>query len=140
MLAVLVAGCASGIAHSEIHTGPDGLRTFTVIRAVDGNPVVCTAPLYSNPVHGRLEGEVGARDAVWLRAADGRHLSVVWPEGFSLVFDPDAALFTDKGVILARAGDNVALSMTLPDSAAGTYDDPYIASGLVFGDCYPFLR
>jgi hypothetical protein len=137
---MFVAACASGMAHSEIRTGPDGLRTFTVIRQVEGTPVVCTAPLYSNPVRGTLQGEQGAREPVWLLDAGGRHLSVVWPEGFSLVFGPDAALFTDKGVLLAGTGDNVTLSMTLPDSAAGTYDDPYIASGLVFGDCFPYLR
>ena len=36
-------------------------------------------------------------------------------------------------------GDRIVLSQTRPGDAAGTSDDPYFASGLVFGDCYPVL-
>ena len=33
----------------------------------------------------------------------------------------------------------VALAKVRWDSAAGTYADPYIASGLLFNGCYPFF-
>jgi hypothetical protein len=35
-----------------------------------------------------------------------------------------------------RAGDRITLDQTRPSDAAGTFADPYLASGLVFGDCY----
>jgi hypothetical protein len=39
-----------------------------------------------------------------------------------------------------RAGRlRIVLGQTRPEDAAGTFDDPYFASGLVFGDCYPVL-
>ncbi len=41
--------------------------------------------------------------------------------------------------VVGRAGDRIELSQTRPSDAAGTFDEPYFASGLVFGDCYPVL-
>jgi hypothetical protein len=83
------------------------------------------------------QGEAGAREPVWLRADDGGHLSLVWPEDFTLRFAPDAAIYTDRGTLVGRAGDRIVLGQMRPGDAAGTFDDPYFASGLVFGDCYP---
>jgi hypothetical protein len=130
----LVAACT---AHSVISTGPDGFRTFAVVRNADGSSVACAAFGLANPVAGILDGQAGAREPVWLRAGDGRHLSVVWPAGFTLQFAPDAAIYTDGGTLVGRAGDRIVLGQTGYGDAAGTFDDPYFASGLVFGDCYP---
>ena len=133
---LIVAGCS---AHPVISTGPDGLRTFAVVRNPDGSSVACAAFGLTDPVGGILDGQAGAREPVWLQADDGRHLSVVWPAGFTVRFEPDAAMYTDKSTLLGRAGDRIVLSQTRPGDAAGTSDDPYFASGLVFGDCYPVL-
>ena len=136
LVALLVAACA---VHSVISTGLDGLRTFAVIRNADGSSVACAAFGLTNPVAGILEGQAGARDPVWLQADDGRHLSVAWPAGFTVRFEPDAAIYTDRVTLVGRAGDRIVLGQTRPGDAAGTFDDPYFASGLVFGDCYPAL-
>ena len=40
LVAVLVAACA---VHALISTGPDGLRTFAVVRNPDGSSVACAA-------------------------------------------------------------------------------------------------
>jgi hypothetical protein len=134
LVALLVAACT---AHNAISTVSDGFRMFAVVRNADGSSVACAAFGLANPVAGILEGEAGAREPVWLRADDGGHLSVVWPEGFTLQFAPDAAIYTDRGTLVGRAGDRIVLDQTRPGDAAGTFDDPYFASGLVFGDCYP---
>jgi hypothetical protein len=63
LVALLVAACA---VHSVISTGPDGFRTFAVIRNADGSSVACAAFGLTNPVAGILEGQAGARDPVWL--------------------------------------------------------------------------
>ena len=65
LAALLVAACT---AHGVISTGPDGLRTFAVIRNPDGSSVPCAAFGLTNPVAGILEGQAGAREPVWLRA------------------------------------------------------------------------
>jgi hypothetical protein len=137
LVALLVAACT---AHSVISTGPDGFRTFAVVRNADGSSVACPAFARTNPVAGILEGQAGAREPVWLRADDGRHLSVVWPAGFTLRFAPDAAIYTDRGTLVGRAGDRIVLGQTGYGDAAGTFDDPYFASGLIFGGCYPVLQ
>jgi hypothetical protein len=137
VVALLVAACT---AHSMISTGPDGFRTFAVVRNPDGSSVACAAFGLTNPVVGILDGQAGAREPVWLRAADGRHLSVVWPEGFTLRFEPDAAIYTDRGTLLGRVGDRIVFGQTGQGDAAGTFDDPYFASGLIFGGCYPVLQ
>ena len=127
----MVAAC---VAHSLISTSPDGLRTFAV---VSGPNVACPAFARANPVTGLLEGQAGAREPVWLQAADGHHISVVWPAGFGLRFEPAAVLYTDRGTLVGRAGDQIVLGQTGWSEAAGTFDDPYFASGLIFGGCYP---
>lgn len=125
--------------HGVIETGPDGLRTFTMVPQPDGRPPACDLILVSDPVKGTLEGQAGTREPIWLVADDGRHLSVVWPEGFSVRFEPDAVLYDESGNPVGRAGSRIILDQVPWSSATGTYDDPYIASGLLFGGkCYPF--
>ncbi|MBA2559379.1 MAG: hypothetical protein H0V07_05735 [Propionibacteriales bacterium] len=137
----IVGGCSSGQGRSRstISTQPDGLRTFSVILERDGIPVVCPAFGLVNPVRGTLRGDVaGTPDRVWLESG-GRHLSIVWPGGFSLRFAPDAELSNEHGVVVAREGDLVELSQVQPDEHAGSFDDPYLASGILFDGCYPYL-
>ena len=136
MVGIVVGACT---AHAVISMGPDGLRTFAVVRNPDGSSVACAAFGLANPVAGILEGQAGAREPGWLRADDGRHGSVVWPAGFTVRFAPDVAIYTEKGGLVGRAGDRIVLDQTRRGDATGTFDDPYFASGLVFGDCYPVL-
>lgn len=133
---LIVAGCST---HPTISTDSDGLRTFKVLRNPDGSQPPCAAFGLTNPVSGKLEGQAGSRERVWLEADDGRHLSVVWPEGFKLRFEPNAVIYNERGAIVARSPDRVVLTQTRPSDAAGTFSDPYFASGLVFGGCYPVL-
>ena len=131
-----VVGCTF---HSEIRTGADGLRTFTVVHEMGGSKILCPAfGIAPHGVEGTLEGRAGAREPVWLQTPDGSHISVVWPEGFTVRFEPDAALLSDKGIEVAQAGDMVELGQVSIGDAAGTYDNPYVAAGILFGDCYPF--
>ena len=135
---LLVAGCSP---HSEIRTGSDGLRTFTVIREINGTKILCTLfGIAPHGVEGTLEGQAGAHEPIWLQDPNGTHLSVVWPEGFTVRFAPGAELFSDKGYAVAYAGDLVELPQVSYGQATGTYDDPYIAAGIFFGDCYNFIR
>jgi hypothetical protein len=142
LVLVTAAACTSvgEQPHSVITTDRDGLRTFSVITELDGNPVVCPAFGLVDPVTGNLQGDpAGRSDTVWLVGPDGRHLSVVWPGGFAVRFEPTVALIDDHGKIVASAGDKVTLGQVRPDSHAGTFEDPYVASGALFGGCYPYI-
>jgi hypothetical protein len=145
LAAVVAAGCGilpdpSEPNHSVVIRGPDGLRTFTVIREVDGTPVLCTLGGAIPPVEGVLRGDQGDPvEPVWLERADGRRLSIIWPEGFTVRFEPLAVLRDEGGRIVARDGSSVELPQVPTTIAAGTFEDPYIASGLVFDGCYTFL-
>lgn len=137
-LVTVVLGCAT---HSGVSTGPDGLRTFTVVRELDGNPVVCKGSgIVPHGVEGILDGQAGAKDPVWLVNQTGARISVVWPEGFTVRFTPRVELLNEKGAIVATGGDPVELGQVSEGDAKGTYEDPYMASGIVFGSCYPYLR
>lgn len=127
----VLAGCAG---HSVISTGSDGLRTFTVVNRA----ILCDAGGFVPSVEGTLAGKDGARDPIWLDTSDGRHLDIVWPEGFRVRFEPEAVLYDDNDAAVARAGDRVQLPQVRPGAADGTYASPYVASGLVFGGCYPY--
>jgi hypothetical protein len=115
------------------------LRTFTVIRESDGLPVVCPAFGLVSPVTGTFEGQAGAREPVWIRSEVGQPLSVVWPGGFTVRFEPAAVLYNEDGKPVARAGERTELSQVRRDEHAGTYEDPYVASGILFDGCYPFV-
>jgi hypothetical protein len=68
----------------------------------------------------------------------GNHLSVVWPAGFTIQFDPSpAVLFNERGNVVATEGSWVTLNNTRPSDAAGTFADPHFASGGTLGGCYP---
>lgn len=129
--AAMLAGCAD---HSVISTSSDGLRTFTIVNRA----ILCDAAGFVPAVQGRLEGREGARDPIWLETSDGHRLDVVWPEGFHVGFEPRAVLYDDHGAAVARADDVVELPQVPPTAAVGTYEHPYVASGLLFEGCYPY--
>jgi len=130
-LALFVVACvAEGGTRSErsvITTAANGLRTFTVVRTIDGAPATCGAMLASEPhVTGVLAGDPGARpEPIWL-VDHGRRISIVWPEGFEVRFEPHLALYDEGGRLKARAGQRIEFNQSARDHA-GTYDDPYMA-------------
>lgn len=131
---LLAGGCRSTAPVSTITTQPDGLRTFSW-----PDEVLCTLGKAVQPVTGVLRGQQGAQDPVWLESPDGQHLSVIWPAGFSVAFAPAAALRDEKGHVLAREGDTVTFGQVNLETAAGTFEDPYVASGSVGDGCYPYV-
>jgi hypothetical protein len=108
------------------------VRTFTVWKEQNGVPVACDTIGVDNPVFGHLDGDPGnLQEPVWLDAPDGTRLSIVWPEGFTAVLTGGGLAITDEtGAIAIRAGDAVELQVSRA-SAAGTFDDPYYASGIL---------
>jgi hypothetical protein len=142
MVVLLLVACGFSeptSGRSVIRIGEDGLRTFSVVRQKDGVSVACPAFGLVDPVTGTLAGQAGALEPVWIVADDGRLLSVVWPERFSVRFEPEAVLYDERGKAVAQAGGRTELSQVRWDGHAGTFEDPYIASGLLFDGCYPFL-
>jgi hypothetical protein len=143
LLGVAIAGCAAIPRQTpppgELIPGP--ILTFPFVRDRDGVPILCTLGTAVNPVRGVFEGDPARSSQVaWLRAPDGRQLTVAWPQGFTVRFEPDAVLYDERGVAVARHGELVELSQVSVGEHAGTLLDPYIASGIVFDDCYPFTR
>jgi hypothetical protein len=125
------------------------IRTFPV------GPGRCDSIGVDNPVYGRLDGSAAELDdPVWLVAPDRSRLSIVWPNRFVAVFDPDLGLRTDSGELVARQGEAVMFQVGRAE-AAGTFEDPYYASGSLvagefppddwpmepaFADCYPLVQ
>jgi hypothetical protein len=144
LVLLVVLACAIPPAagpRSEIVTGDDGFRSFTWFKEVQGTPVACPAFGLVDPVRGTLAAaEADAREPILIRTADGRDLSVVWPAGFFVRFEPLAALYNDLGVVVVRERQEVVLGQTRWDEAAGTYEDPYLAQGIIYGGCYPYSR
>jgi hypothetical protein len=132
------AGCAFLQAdRSHVVTGPDGLRTFTL--APRGDVVMCNAYGSVDPLVGMLRAEPPvSREPVRVQVPDGHPVSVVWPEGFRVTFEPEAILHDPLGRVVAHEGTGVELDQTPRNEAAGTWADPYVAHGLAFGGCYPY--
>ena len=142
VLAAALAGCSfpQPAPRSVISTGPNGLRTFSWVTEVDGSPLVCPAFGLVHPVSGILRGDPDDRqEPIWLEGNAGTRLSVVWPAAFTVSFEPDVVLRDESGVVVASANDRVELGQVDAFAHAGTFGDPYIASGILFNGCYPFL-
>jgi hypothetical protein len=142
---LLVAGCATTPSGPDSQATPVGatpwitigpgmsaepLRTFPLAPPNAGNERACPAYGVTNPVEGTLAGDRSDPERVWLVGPSGR-ISVVWPAGYTLVFEPEAALYDGAGRIFARAGDTVDLGQVWVTSHAGTPADPYLAAGLI---------
>jgi hypothetical protein len=140
--ALVVLAMLAGLAGCSIFQppAPTGLRTFPRTTEVDGNPVACPAFALVDPVDGILRGDPNdPLEPIWIEDAAGRRLSVVWPEGFTVTFEPDAILRDETGTVVAQENGPVELSQVRPDEHRGTFEDPYIASGLLFHGCYAYL-
>lgn len=128
LISATLTGCYGGI-----RTDANGLRTFS-----SPSNVMCTADRPIAVVQGVLRTDPAQSDPVWLVDTNGKRLSVVWPAGFTIRFDPPpAVLLNERGEVVAADGAWVTLGHTRPSDAAGTFDDPYFASGLTLGGCYP---
>ena len=140
LLAMVVAACGVVGRQPGVLTGPDGLRTFTVARAAEGTSVLCTLGLAAHPLTGTIAGDAVDPERVWLVGPEGNRISIVWPEGFSVRFEPIVVLYDAGGQPVARAGAAVTLDQVDVEERAGTAADPYWASGFVFDACYPPAR
>lgn len=143
VLAGLVTGCGltpathqqttpePTVASPNVTATPSGatvlpVRTFPIAGAAG-----CDAIGVDNPVFGRLNGDVAqATEPVWLDDPDGRHISIVWPDGFKAVFKPQPSLVDGDGTAVANKGDTVLLQVGKA-AATGTVDDPYYADGIL---------
>lgn len=134
-IGVVMFGCGAPRFTSEIATDATGLRTFTWVSEYNGVLRDCGSNL-SVGLTGILVGRT-ASEPVGLKAGDGRVLSVVWPAGFTASRSP-VSLANERGQIVALGGDEFELVDVDSASAAGTPEDPYIASGRVFGGCYVY--
>jgi hypothetical protein len=133
----LLALCATGCQQpGTISTGPDGLRTF----ATDPN-VLCNLGAYLPGFSAVLAGDPNDPERVWLVGANvvpsQPRLSVVWPQGFHVRFEPNAVLYNGKDVPVARQGETVTFPQVNNYKFAGTYADPILAHGIIFNGCYP---
>lgn len=91
----------------------------------------------ADPVVGTFDGDLLAEgDKSWLVAADGDRLYVVWPQGFSLSFQPGPTLRDEDGKVVAEKETSVTLAQVNRFDHSGTMDDPYIALGWLFDRCY----
>ena len=143
LLIPILGGCAPSPSEPPgvIGIGADRLRTFTWPADQDGAPVACPAFAAAHPVSGILRGVAGdPQEPIWLEGQSGTRLSIVWPAGFTASFEPDAVLRDEGGDVVATAGARVELSQVDAFANTGTYGDPYVASGILFDGCYPFLR
>jgi hypothetical protein len=140
LLLLLIAACAAVPRETRppVTIIPGPILTFPFAPERDGVPVLCNAAAAVNPVRGSFEGDPARSSQVaWLRGPDGRQMSVAWPQGFTVRFEPDAVLYDERGVPVARQDDEVQLPQVNLEEAAGTLVDPYIADGHVFQGCYP---
>lgn len=114
LLALVLVGCAG--TGTRITRGPDGLLTWT------SDAAECQAAISGPPI-GTFQGAANDAERVWVMAPDGRRLSLVWPGGFTVRFEPDAVLYGPSGVAVARAGDPIDINQAAPEQGA-TPDDP----------------
>ena len=130
---VAVAACSNG----GVPLNDANLRTYPVRAPGIGEENLCPASIAVDPVVGELAGDPNASgDQSWLTTKDGERLYIVWPQGFSLSFEPGPVLRNERGRVVAEAGTKVTLSQVNRFDHAGTTGDPFLALGSLFGSCY----
>jgi hypothetical protein len=108
------------------------LRTYPATQ-----PTLCTLSLAVDPVVGAFDGDVLADgDKSWLVSAEGDRLYVVWPQGFTLSFQPGPTLRDDSGKVVAEKDTLVTLAQVNRTDHSGSMNDPYVALGSLFNRCY----
>jgi hypothetical protein len=100
LVTAAIAGCGAiprqTPAPGELIPGP--ILTFPWATEKDGIPILCNAAGAVERVEGIFEGDPGRSSGVaWLRAPDGRRLTVAWPAGFTVRFEPMAVLYNEQG-------------------------------------------
>lgn len=118
--------------------GPDRLEINSGLRTYSARlQNLCPASQAVDPVVGTLDGDKLANgDKAWLVADDGRRMHVVWPQGFTLSFQPHAILRNERGRVVAEKGSSVTLIQVNRFDHAGTPDDPYLPLGSLLDGCY----
>lgn len=125
---LLLVGCGSPQGSSS----KPGIRWYAA-----REPNLCPLSLAVEPVVGNFDGSPTADgDQSWLVAPNGKRLYVMWPTGFSLLFQPGPTLRDARGKIVAERGTEVTLGQVNLFDHTGTMDDPYLAIGSVFDRCY----
>jgi hypothetical protein len=148
---MVVGACGPVVGPRPIESGATALASIlptatastsppsdqVTIRTFPGGPApACDAIGVDEPVYGHLDGSANEPDdPVWLVAPDGTRMSIVWPSGFEAAFNPDVELRVAGGIV-ARKGDAVMFQVSRND-AAGTFADPYYASGSFFAGTFP---
>jgi hypothetical protein len=130
--AIVLAGCV-GTAPGSPTSAPTGqaLRTFPVYGSTAGVQVACPAFGVSPDVVGALAGSASDPELVWLTSSAGTRMSIIWPAGYRVAFQPDAAIHDAEGRLFARAGDTITLGQVRLGDFAGTPSDPYPATGII---------
>lgn len=129
-VALVVVLALFWLGRSGVRTDSEGLRTFSV-----SERALCLAARAVDPVTGILRGQRGAQEPVWLENDEGV-MSVIWPEGFTVRFEPTAVLYDEKEIAVAKEGDTVILSQINTSEHSGSFEDPYFARYRVFRGCY----
>ena len=129
ILAVALSGCTTVV---PLPSGAVAVPTDENLVSSEQAGILCNLAAVIPPVVGVLEGDPSdSAWPVWLQAADGHRMYVLWPRGFSVRFDPTPTLLDEHGATFLSAGSPVTLGQVAADSALGTKDRPYVAGGLV---------
>jgi len=128
LMVVAVGACGST---DKVESNP-WLRTYP---ARQQN--LCPASEAVEPVVGTFDGDsLADGDKAWLVAADSKRLYIVWPQGFTLSFQPDPVLRDERGQVVAKKDTSVTLIQVNRSDHSGAKDDPYFALGWLFNSCY----
>lgn len=106
----LIAGCSSGAIASRSTEEPSASGSAPSARPtlVLQTPAPTKVPGGSTRYSGILSFDAIEGGCVYLQAADGRRLEVIYPEGWTIVKAP-LALIRPDGSVHARSGDAVSV-------------------------------
>ena len=128
--AFTLAGCSTAAA--PLPSGAVAVPTDANLLSSAQAGILCNVAAAIPPVTGVLEADRSdAAWPVWLQAADGHSMYVLWPRGFSVRFDPTATLLDENGSNFLTEGSPITLGQVAADPAGGRKDRPYVAGGLL---------
>ena len=111
-------GSCQGTSSSSIATAT--LQTFPVRHPAPGEANLCPLSVAVDHLIGRLDGSTDDKDLAWLVDPTGRRVAVVWPEGFSVQFSPDVALFNEQRILVAQRGTVIEMTQVGRNDHSGT--------------------